>query len=83
MSDYAAIVRRDSFAHRIAAHGLKPYWSTNSGDGNYCFVSFSGDDRVSVVSYASEREIASVPVGDHPQRIRSGNVRAGWLRARL
>jgi len=79
MSDYAAIVRRDSFAHRIAAHGLKPYWSTNSGDGRYCFISFSGDDRVSVVSYATEREVASVPVGDHPQRMRMGTLAEGAL----
>jgi hypothetical protein len=79
MSDYAAIVRRDTFAHRLAASGEKPYWSTNSGDGRYCFISFSGDDRVSVVSYDSEREVASVPVGDHPQRMRMGKVRAGLL----
>ena len=72
MSDYAAIVRRDTFATKLAAHGLKPYWATNSGDGRYCFVSFSGDDRVSVISYATEREVASVPVGDHPQRMRMG-----------
>jgi hypothetical protein len=79
MSDYAAIVRRDTFGYRIAAQGLKPYWSTNSGDGKLCFVSFSGDDRVSVVSYASEREIASIPVGDHPQRMRMGALAAGAL----
>ena len=79
MSDYAAIVRRDTFAYRLAAHGLKPYWSTNSGDGRYCFVSFSGDDRVSVISYATEREIASVAVGDHPQRMRMGALAAGAL----
>jgi hypothetical protein len=79
MSDYAAIVRRVSFAHRIAAHGLKPYWSTNSGDGRYCFISFSGDDRVSVVSYATEREVASVRVGDHPQRMRMGTLAEGAL----
>jgi hypothetical protein len=29
-SDYAAIVDRTSFAYRIAAHGRKPYWATNS-----------------------------------------------------
>src|SRR3954451_14256157 len=67
MSDYAAIVSRATFAYRIAARGQKPYWSTNSGDGRYCFVSFSGDDRVGVISYAKEREVASFKVGDHPQ----------------
>ena len=30
MSDYAAIVDRASFDYKIAAHGKKPYWSTNS-----------------------------------------------------
>jgi YVTN family beta-propeller protein len=82
MSDYAAIVRRDTFAHRLAAHGLKPYWSTNSGDGRYCFVSFSGDDRVGVISYATEREVASIPVGDHPQRMRMGALAEGALGVR-
>jgi DNA-binding beta-propeller fold protein YncE len=76
MSDYAAIVDRNSFDHRIAARGLKPYWATNSGDGRFCFVSFSGDDRVSVISYAREEEVARIPVGDHPQRMRMGVVRS-------
>jgi YVTN family beta-propeller protein len=80
MSDYAAIVRRDTFAHKIAAHGGKPYWSTNSGDGRYCFISFSGDDRVSVVSYRTEKEVTSVPVGDHPQRMRMGKLRSSYLK---
>jgi YVTN family beta-propeller protein len=75
MSDYAAIVHRDDFSHAIAAGGGKPYWSTNSADGRYCFVSFSGDDEVSVIDYASEREVARIPVGDHPQRMRMGLVR--------
>ncbi len=75
MSDYAAIVHRDDFSHRIAAHGSKPYWSTNSADGRSCFISFSGDDEVSVVDYASEQEVARIPVGDHPQRMRMGLVR--------
>ena len=81
MSDYAAIVDRDDFEPTIAANGSKPYWSTNNGDGKLCFISFSGDDRVSVVSYASEKEIASIPVGDHPQRMRMGKVRAASLAA--
>src|SRR5918992_725540 len=83
MSDYAAVVARPGFAHRIAVNGSKPYWVTNSGDGRYCFVSFSGDDRVSVVSYAQEKEIASIPVGDHPQRMRMGTVRCAYLGANV
>src|SRR4051794_4643751 len=79
MSDYAAVVSRQTFAYRFAALGHKPYWVTNSGDGRYCFISFSGDDRVSVVSYASERQVASVPVGDHPQRMRVGKIPCDYL----
>jgi DNA-binding beta-propeller fold protein YncE len=72
MDGYAAIVDRTTFAFRLAAFGHRPYWSTNSGDGNYCFVSFSEDDAVSVISYAEEREVARIHVGDHPQRMRMG-----------
>jgi DNA-binding beta-propeller fold protein YncE len=79
MSDYAAIVDRRSFAYTIAAQGTKPYWSTNSARGSYCFVSFSGDDAVSVISYRKAKEIARIQVGDHPQRMRMGKVRAGLL----
>ena len=76
MSDYAAIVQRDTFAYKTFAVGRKPYWATNSADGRYCFVSASGDDQVAVLEYASEREVARIPVGDHPQRMRMGLVRA-------
>jgi DNA-binding beta-propeller fold protein YncE len=79
MSDYAAIVNRSDFAYKIIPVGDKPYWSTNSGDGKNCFVSVSGEDRVSVISYASAREIASIPVGDHPQRMRLGPIRSEFL----
>jgi len=82
MSDYAAIVERDTFEYEIAAHGEKPYWSTNSGDGRYCFVSFSGDDAVSAISYADGSEVARIPVGDHPQRMRMGKIRAGLFRSK-
>jgi YVTN family beta-propeller protein len=79
MSDYAAIVDRASFAYNIAAHGEKPYWATNSADGRYCFVSFSGDDAVSAISYDTEQEVARIPVGDHPQRMRTGELEVGLL----
>jgi YVTN family beta-propeller protein len=72
MDGYAAIVSRATFSYRLAAFGDVPYWATNSGDGKYCFVSFAGDDQVSVISYAKEKEIARIQVGDHPQRMRMG-----------
>jgi YVTN family beta-propeller protein len=80
MSDYAAIVNRRSFAYKLVPVGLKPYWSTNSGDGKRCFVSVSGNDRVSVISYRTGREVARIPVGDHPQRMRMGVIRRAFVR---
>lgn len=83
MSDYAAIVSRKTFRYKLIHGGKKPYWSTNSGNGRYCFVSWSGSDRISVIDYATKREIARVPVGDHPQRMRIGDVKLSWLHAHL
>src|SRR5215210_4319804 len=82
MSDYAAIVHRDDFSFKIFQVGEKPYWSTNSGDGRYCFVSVSGNDQVVALDYATEQEVARIDVGDHPQRMRMGVVRTSDL-ARL
>ena len=81
MSDYAAIVDRTTFGHEIVNVGEKPYWTTNSGDGRHCFVSVSGDDRVSVIAYASGKEVARIPVGDHPQRMRMGKLAVAALAA--
>jgi DNA-binding beta-propeller fold protein YncE len=80
MSDYAAIVSRKTFAPKVIPVGDKPYWATNNGDGRYCFVSVSGEDRVAVISYRLRREVASVAVGDHPQRMRMGRVRRAAVR---
>jgi DNA-binding beta-propeller fold protein YncE len=80
MSNYAAIVRRKSFRHKIIDVGEKPYWATNSGDGRFCFMSVSGEDRVAVISYRREREVRSIEVGDHPQRMRMGRIRDAYLR---
>jgi DNA-binding beta-propeller fold protein YncE len=82
MDDYAAIVSRDTFRYKLVqTGGEKPYWVTNSGDGRYCFVSWSGSDRISAISYARREEVAQVPVGDHPQRMRMGVVTRAWLQA--
>jgi hypothetical protein len=79
MSDYAAIVSRDTFAAKVFSAGEKPYWSTNGPDGDHCWVSFSGDDKVGVFSYGEEKQIAEIPVGDHPQRVRVGAVQRAFL----
>ena len=80
MDGYAAIVRRKSFKHKLIDVGETPYWATNSGDGRFCFMSISGEDRVSVISYRREREVRRIKVGDHPQRMRMGAIRERYLR---
>ncbi len=80
MDGYAAIVRRKSFKHKLIDVGETPYWATNSGDGRFCFMSISGEDRVSVISYRREREVRRIKVGDHPQRMRMGAIRESYLR---
>ncbi|MEO6083204.1 MAG: YncE family protein [Umezawaea sp.] len=77
IDDYTAIVSRpglttDGFVQYPV--GALPYWSTTSADGRYCFVTLSNLDAVSVVDYATAREVARVPVGDFPQRERLGKL---------
>lgn len=82
MSDYATIVDRRTTAHQgLVRGGTKPYWATPGGQGRHCFVSWSGSDRISAISYRTGEEVASLPVGDHPQRMRLGHVQASWLQA--
>jgi YVTN family beta-propeller protein len=77
MSDYAAIVSRATFSFKTFHIG-KPYWSVN-GLNDTCWVSSSGDDQVVVLDYKTEREVARVPVGDHPQRVRLGAIANAYL----
>lgn len=80
MSDYATVVdRRTLEPGPIVRVGKTPYWSTASRDGRHCFVSVAGEDRVSVLSFRTGREVARVRVGDHPQRMRTGSIRRAAL----
>jgi hypothetical protein len=82
MSDYVAIVdRRNPNSFKVIEAGKKPYWSTTSFDGHHCFVSWSGTDSVSAISYANRKEVARIQVGFHPQRVRNGVVRRDWVKS--
>ncbi|CAL9345667.1 YncE family protein [Streptomyces sp. enrichment culture] len=78
MDDYATVVDRDTFEHGPLVPVAKPYWATVSGDGESCVVSESGADQVTAIDFETGEKTVSVPVGDHPQRVRHGHVREGW-----
>ncbi|MEV0923749.1 YncE family protein [Streptomyces spongiicola] len=78
MDDYATVVDRATLREGPLVPASKPYWATVSGDGRSCVVSESGSDSVSAIDFATGRKVASVPVGDHPQRVRLGKVAADW-----
>ena len=79
-SDYATIVRTKSFKRtRLLMGGEKPYWVTPSWDGKYCYISWSGTDDVSRISYRKARIVDTISVGNHPQRIRNGFIKKKFV----
>ncbi|WP_024754397.1 PQQ-binding-like beta-propeller repeat protein [Streptomyces exfoliatus] len=78
MDDYATVVDRESLRQGPLVEVSKPYWATVSGDGRSCVVSESGADRVTAIDFATGRKVATVDVGDHPQRVRLARVPADW-----
>ncbi|MFF9102693.1 YncE family protein [Streptomyces rubrogriseus] len=78
MDDYATVVDRDTLKEGPLVPAAKPYWATVSGDGTHCVVSESGADQVTAIDFATGEKSVSVPVGDHPQRVRIGQVAADW-----
>jgi len=80
MDGYIALVNRENFEYQIIKltddpKKAKPYWTTSSKDGTKAYVSISGLDKVSVVDYALGEIVAEIPVGNHPQRVRNGQLR--------
>jgi DNA-binding beta-propeller fold protein YncE len=78
MDDYATVVDRATLQEGPLVTASKPYWATVSGDGRDCVISESGSDRVTAISFATGQRVASVAVGDHPQRVRIGRIPVGW-----
>ncbi|GGQ78199.1 YncE family protein [Streptomyces asoensis] len=81
MDDYATVVDRATLQEGPLVSASKPYWATVSGDGKDCVISESGADQVTAIDFATGQKVVSVPVGDHPQRVRLGHVAANWTGA--
>ncbi|MFC4496491.1 YncE family protein [Streptomyces ovatisporus] len=78
MDDYATVVDRETLEEGPLVPASKPYWATVSGDGKSCVISESGSDQVTAIDFATGEKTVSVPVGDHPQRVRLAHVPTGW-----
>ncbi|HSV39818.1 MAG TPA: serine/threonine protein kinase [Nocardioidaceae bacterium] len=79
MDDYVALVDRETglptyFDTETTGHDyLKPYWTTE-GPEDTCWISLSESDAVAIIDFETQEELAFLPVGDHPQRVRLGFV---------
>ncbi|MGW9026012.1 YncE family protein [Streptomyces sp. NPDC055722] len=78
LDDYATVVNRATLQEGPLVTASKPYWATVSGDGEDCIISESGADQVTAIDFATGQKVTSVPVGDHPQRVRLAHVPADW-----
>ncbi|MFF4309071.1 YncE family protein [Streptomyces sp. 900105755] len=81
MDNYATIVDRATLQEGPLVTASTPYWATVSGDGKDCIISESGADQVTAIDFGTGQKVVSVPVGDHPQRVRLGHVQADWAGA--
>ncbi|MBS2966170.1 YncE family protein [Actinocrinis puniceicyclus] len=77
IDDYAKIVGTSTLSTEATVSypaGSIPYWAATSADGDYCFVSLSAGNALSVISYATGQEVVRIPVGRFPQRGRIAQV---------
>src|SRR5690606_40018943 len=78
MHDSATIVDRPTLQATHLIPAGKPYWATRSPDGKSCVISESETDVVTVIDFSTGEKVRSVPVGNHPQRVRIGYVPIDW-----
>ncbi|WP_427924539.1 YncE family protein [Streptomyces sp. cg40] len=78
MDNYATVVDRATLQEGPLVTASTPYWATVSGDGKDCVISEASADQVTAIDFATGQKVLSVPVGDHPQRVRLGHVQADW-----
>lgn len=78
MDDYVTIVDTKTLKAGSLIKAGKPYWATVTPDGLNCLISESETDSVTVVQFASGQKITTVPVGNHPQRVRLGSLPNHW-----
>jgi YVTN family beta-propeller protein len=72
IDNYAALTKLPDFSPastKIIPVGQEPAYAVNSPDGQYCFISSRGAaaNSVSVISYATQSVVATLPTGLHPQ----------------
>jgi hypothetical protein len=86
MDDYVALVDRRTGAPTFfdtkttgKSYG-KPYWTTE-GLQDTCWISLSEADSVAVLDVKTKKQLAYLPVGDHPQRVRHGVLPERLVRA--
>jgi YVTN family beta-propeller protein len=84
IDDYTVILDRPGLGAKGYVHYATdslPYWTTTSADGKYCLVSLSKRNVISVVDYATAKEVATIPVGHFPQRERLGKLSEAAVRS--
>jgi YVTN family beta-propeller protein len=77
IDDYVVLLDRADLQAKGYVHypvDSLPYWTQTSVDGKYCFVSLSKRNAISVIDYATAKEVATIQVGTFPQRERLGQL---------
>lgn len=85
-SDYVALVSTETLRpEKIIDVGDAPSWATNGPHGQTCWIANSGSeasdpqppaDTVSVISYADQATIATVPTGSGPKHLLAATLPA-------